>query len=73
MMQNFSQFALRRSMLRQMPLYATQSFGFANGKEIKFATDGRTRMLEGVEMLADTVQVTLGPKGRNVVLDRAFG
>ena len=73
-MQKFSQqFAMRRSLLRQMPLMATQSFGFANGKDIKFATDARTRMLEGVEMLADTVQVTLGPKGRNVVLDKSFG
>lgn len=56
-----------------MPLMATQQFGFANGKDIKFATDARKRMLEGVEMLADTVQVTLGPKGRNVVLDKSFG
>mmetsp|Transcript_73282 Transcript_73282/g.101660 ORF Transcript_73282/g.101660 Transcript_73282/m.101660 type:complete len:347 (+) Transcript_73282:46-1086(+) len=73
-MQKFSQqFAMRRSLLRQMPLMANQSFGFANGKDIKFATDARTRMLEGVDMLADTVQVTLGPKGRNVVLDKSFG
>ena len=43
------------------------------GKDIKFGTDARQQMLEGCEMLADAVQVTLGPRGRNVVLDRAFG
>jgi len=43
------------------------------GKEIKFGTDARTLMLEGADMLADAVQVTLGPRGRNVVLDKTFG
>ena len=38
-------------------------------KEVKFSTDARTRMLNGVDTLADAVKVTLGPKGRNVVLD----
>ena len=42
-------------------------------KDVKFSTDARTRMLEGVEILANAVQVTLGPKGRNVVLDKSFG
>jgi len=42
-------------------------------KEVKFSTDARTRLLTGVDILADAVKVTLGPKGRNVVLDRAFG
>jgi len=42
-------------------------------KDIKFGTDARTQMLEGVNMLADAVQVTLGPRGRNVVLDKTFG
>ena len=42
-------------------------------KEIRFETDARTRMLRGVNILADTVKVTLGPKGRNVVLDKSFG
>lgn len=46
---------------------------FAAGKEIKFGTEARALMLEGCEMLADAVQVTLGPRGRNVVLDRSFG
>ncbi len=39
-------------------------------KEVKFSTDARTRMLAGVEILADAVRITLGPKGRNVILDK---
>ena len=42
-------------------------------KEVRFETDARTRMLRGVDTLADAVKVTLGPKGRNVVLDKSFG
>ena len=42
-------------------------------KDVKFSTDARTRMLQGVDTLANTVKVTLGPKGRNVVLDKSFG
>lgn len=42
-------------------------------KEIKFGEDARKKMLDGVNKLADTVKVTLGPKGRNVVLDKSFG
>ena len=42
-------------------------------KEVKFATDARTRMLAGVDILANAVKVTLGPKGRNVVIDKSFG
>ncbi|MBV6953071.1 chaperonin GroEL [Enterococcus faecalis] len=42
-------------------------------KEIKFAEDARAAMLRGVDVLADTVKVTLGPKGRNVVLEKSFG
>ncbi len=42
-------------------------------KEVKFAGDARARMLRGVDVLADAVKVTLGPKGRNVILDKAFG
>jgi chaperonin GroEL len=43
------------------------------GKDVKFGTDARNRMLTGVNILADAVKVTLGPKGRNVVLDKSFG
>ncbi|MDO6456611.1 chaperonin GroEL [Celeribacter halophilus] len=42
-------------------------------KEVKFDVDARNRMLKGVNILADAVKVTLGPKGRNVVLDKSFG
>ncbi|RCW80238.1 chaperonin GroEL [Paracoccus lutimaris] len=42
-------------------------------KEVKFGTDARDRMLRGVNVLADAVKVTLGPKGRNVVIDKSFG
>jgi chaperonin GroEL len=42
-------------------------------KDVRFSTDARERMLRGVETLANAVKVTLGPKGRNVVLDKSFG
>ena len=42
-------------------------------KEVRFASDARHRMLRGVDMLANAVKVTLGPKGRNVVIDKSFG
>ena len=42
-------------------------------KEVKFSTDARTKMLKGIEILNNAVKVTLGPKGRNVVLDKSFG
>jgi chaperonin GroEL len=42
-------------------------------KEVKFSTDARDRMLRGIDILANAVRVTLGPKGRNVVLDKSFG
>jgi chaperonin GroEL len=44
-----------------------------SAKEVKFNTDARNRLLAGVDILANAVKVTLGPKGRNVVLDKAFG
>ncbi|WP_114392194.1 chaperonin GroEL [Oleisolibacter albus] len=42
-------------------------------KEVKFGSDARTKMLRGVDILADAVKVTLGPKGRNVVIEKSFG
>ena len=42
-------------------------------KDVKFSRDARERILRGVDILADAVKVTLGPKGRNVVLDKKFG
>jgi chaperonin GroEL len=44
-----------------------------SAKEVRFSTEARDKMLRGVEILADAVRVTLGPKGRNVVLDKSFG
>src|ERR687895_2380705 len=42
-------------------------------KDVKFSTDARDRMLRGVDVLANAVKVTLGPKGRNVVIEKSFG
>ena len=42
-------------------------------KEVKFGADARQKMLDGVDVLANAVKATLGPKGRNVVLDKSFG
>src|SRR5919205_233116 len=42
-------------------------------KDVKFSTDARAKMLRGVDLLANAVKVTLGPKGRNVVLEKSFG
>jgi chaperonin GroEL len=44
-----------------------------SAKEVKFAVDARDRMLRGIDVLANAVRVTLGPKGRNVVLDKSYG
>jgi chaperonin GroEL len=44
-----------------------------SAKEVKFSTEARDKMLRGVDILASAVRVTLGPKGRNVVLDKSFG
>src|ERR1700759_1498196 len=42
-------------------------------KQVQFSSDARERMLRGVKLLANAVKVTLGPKGRNVVIDKSFG
>ncbi len=42
-------------------------------KDVRFSTDARDRLLRGVEILANAVKVTLGPKGRNVVIEKSFG
>ena len=44
-----------------------------SAKEVKFSSDSRERMLRGIDILANAVKVTLGPKGRNVVIDKSFG
>jgi len=42
-------------------------------KDVRFGTDARQRMMRGVDLLAESVKVTLGPKGRNVLIDRSYG
>ena len=44
-----------------------------SAKDVRFGADARTRMMRGVDLLADSVKVTLGPKGRNVVLAKSYG
>ena len=44
-----------------------------SAKKISFGSDARTHMIAGVDALANAVKVTLGPKGRNVILDKSFG
>jgi chaperonin GroEL len=61
--------SLRNTLARQAVQASRRSFA----KDIRFGTEARALMLEGVDRLADAVQVTLGPRGRNVVLDRTFG
>jgi len=64
-----------RSLLKSNHSIRSTSFlpCYFAGKQIKFGVDCRTKMLEGCDALADAVQVTLGPKGRNVVIDQTFG
>src|ERR1700758_2794941 len=51
----------------------TKGFNAMAAKDVRFNGDARDRMLRGIDTLANTVKVTLGPKGRNVVLDKSFG
>ena len=44
-----------------------------SAKEVRFGDDARVRMVRGINVLANAVKVTLGPKGRNVVLEKSFG
>ena len=44
-----------------------------SAKDVRFSTDARDRMLRGVDILNNAVKVTLGPKGRNVILDKSYG
>eukprot|EP00501_MAST-03F_sp_TOSAG23-6_P002679 GSMAST32.ASY1.ANO1.2826.1 assembled CDS len=60
---------VRTASTRLAPL----SRGMSTAKDIRFGIDARARMLSGVDQLADAVQVTLGPKGRNVIMDQPFG
>lgn len=71
-MQSFGRALARRAKSgRQAAVQQAQVRGFA--KEVKFGVDCRAAVLSGVEKLADAVQVTLGPKGRNVIIEQAYG
>src|SRR5687768_6795019 len=60
--------------LLRMRVEATQTEQiYMAAKDVKFSTDARDKMLRGVDILANAVKVTLGPKGRNVVIDKSFG
>ena len=60
-------------MLSKLIQSTTKSVRCFAGKQIKFGVDARALMLQGCDLLADTVETTLGPKGRNVVIDKAYG
>ena len=61
------------AMLRQWPVSKTKRNRRMVSKDIRFGGDARQRMLKGVDILANAVKVTLGPKGRNVLLEKSFG
>lgn len=63
--------SLLRSKKKMLMVNATRSF--SAGKDIRFGVEGRACMLNGADKLADAVQVTLGPKGRNVVIEQSYG
>ena len=44
-----------------------------SAKDVRFSTDARDRMLKGINTLANAVKITLGPKGRNVIIDKSWG
>ena len=60
-------------MLRKITQLTTRTTRHFGAKEIKFGLDARAQILQGCEMLADAVETTLGPKGRNVVIEQPFG
>merc|ERR1719378_757921 len=62
-----------RSSMRRAPNALAGAVRCMSGKDVRFGNEARALMLAGVDKLADAVQVTLGPKGRNVVLDQSFG
>eukprot|EP00978_Attheya_sp_CCMP212_P019921 scaffold56562_cov53-Attheya_sp.AAC.4 len=69
------QAALKRSAAATGSRMASPAMGATRGmaKEIKFSVEGRAAMLKGVDLLADAVQVTLGPKGRNAIISQPYG
>lgn len=70
-MYSVSKTLFKKSVTKNTLLKASQAY--FSGKDIKFGTEARRLMLKGCDDLADAVQVTLGPRGRNVILDQTFG
>lgn len=68
-----SRSALRKGNVNKNAQLTSIHRTMASGKDIKFGVDGRAAMLKGVDMLADAVQVTLGPKGRNAIIAQPYG
>jgi chaperonin GroEL len=65
-----------RSLARSTPLSIrpiVSRRGYAGHKELKFGVEGRAALLKGVDILAKAVAVTLGPKGRHVIIEQSFG
>ena len=62
----------RQPIIHPSALYHSEDIQMA-AKEVKFSSDARDKMLRGVDILANAVKVTLGPKGRNVVIEKSFG
>ena len=70
-MYSISKTLFMKSLQRKALLRLTQAY--FGSKDIRFGTEARRLMLKGADDLADAVQVTLGPRGRNVILDQTFG
>src|ERR1700746_4119554 len=64
---------LQESGLKHIPQQNHWSSTAMSAKDVRFSTDARDRMLRGVDILNNAVKVTLGPKGRNVILDKSYG
>jgi chaperonin GroEL len=68
------QASLKRVAFQQVGAFSSRGARrLMSGKEIKFGVDGRAAILKGVDLLADAVQVTLGPKGRNAIIQQPYG
>jgi len=68
-----SSMLLKRSAVSSSSSATRMARRFMSGKDVRFGNEARALMLAGVDKLADAVQVTLGPKGRNVVIEQSFG
>ncbi len=65
-----TQFSLQAAA--SAPVFS-QTRALSNGRDVRFGSEARNKMLKGVDLLADAVSVTLGPRGRNVVIEKSYG